>query len=86
MKPMNFQDDNTSILIDDFKDHYLLVFDLTSMQIATENYHYSELVEEPLRQELNLTFPLEHVTQLIVLAEQMSPVAVDKLGVNGGNS
>ena len=28
-KAMNFQDDFPSIPIDDFKDHYVLVFDLT---------------------------------------------------------
>ena len=33
MKAMNFQHDIPSILIDDFKDHYVLVFELTSMQI-----------------------------------------------------
>ena len=32
MKAMNFQGDIPSIPIDDFKDHYELVFDLTSMQ------------------------------------------------------
>ena len=37
MKTMNFQDDIPSIPIDNFKDHYVLVFDLTSMQDATEN-------------------------------------------------
>ena len=31
MKAMIFQDDNPSISIDNFKDHYVLVFDLTSM-------------------------------------------------------
>ena len=36
MKAMNFQDDIPSIPIDGFKDHYVLVFDLTSMQDATE--------------------------------------------------
>ena len=36
------------------------------MQDATENCHYPELVGEPLRLELNFTFPLEHVTELIV--------------------
>ena len=35
MKAMNFQDDIPSIPIDDFKDHYVLVFDSTSMQDAT---------------------------------------------------
>ena len=81
MKAMNFQDDIPSIPIDDFKDHYVLVFDLTSMQDATENSHCPELVGEPLRLELNFTNPLENVTELIVLGERMSSVAVDKFGV-----
>ena len=85
MKAMNFQDDIPSIPIDNFKDHNVLVFDLISMQDATENCHYPELVGEPLRLELNFTFPREHVTELIVLGERMSSVAVDKFGVVGKN-
>ena len=86
MKAMNFQDDIPSLPIDNFKDHYVLVFDLTSMQDATENCHYPELVVEPLRLELNFTFPPEHVTDSIVLGERMSSVAVDKFGVVGKKS
>ena len=85
MKAMNFQDDIPSIPIDDFKDHYVLVSDLTSMQGATENCHYPELVGEPLRLELNFTNLLENVAELIVLGERRSPVAVDKFGVVGKN-
>ena len=70
MKAMNFQDDIPSIPIDDFKDHYVLVFDLTSMQDATENCHYPEVFGEPLRLELKFTNLLENVTELIVLGEQ----------------
>ena len=81
MKAMNFP----SIPIDDFKDHYVLVFDLNSMQDATENCHYPELVGEPLILELNFTNPLENVTELIVLGERMSSVAVDRFGVVGKN-
>ena len=33
IKAMNFQDDIPSIPIDHFQDHYVLVFDLTSMQV-----------------------------------------------------
>ena len=83
MKAMNFQDDIRSTPIDNFEDHYVLVSVLTLMQDAAENCHYRELVGEPLRLELNLTYPLEHVTELIVLAERMSSVAVDKFGVVG---
>ena len=82
MKEMNFQDDIPSIPIDNFKDNYLIVFDLTSMQDATENCHYP-LVGEPLRLELFFIFPLEHVTQLIVFGRRMSSVAVDMFGVVG---
>ena len=85
MKAMNFQDDIPSIPIDNSKDQYVLVFDLTSMQDATENCHYPELVGEPFKLQLNFSFPLEHVTELTVFGERMSSVAVDKFGVVGKN-
>ena len=78
---MNCQKDISSIPIDNFKDHYVLVFHLTSMHGATEKCHSQELVGEPLKLELNFTFPLEQVTELIVLGKRMSSVAVDKFGV-----
>ena len=85
MKAMNFQDDFPSIPIDEFKDHYVQVIDLTSMQDATENCHYLEPVGEPLRLELSFNQHFENVTELIVLGERMSLVAVDKFGVVGKN-
>ena len=69
MEAINIQDDVSSFPIDDFKDHCVLVFDLTSMQDATENCHYFELVGEPLRLDLKFTNPREDVTELIVLGE-----------------
>ena len=83
MKAMNIQEDMPSISIDNLKNHYVLVFHLTSMQDTTENCHYSELVVEPLRLELNFTFPVEHVTELSVLGERISSIAVDKFTVVG---
>ena len=85
MKAMNIQDDIPSIPSDDLKDQYLLVFDLTTMQDATGNCHYPELVGQPLRLELNFTNPFQNVTELIVLGERMSSIAVDKCGVFGKN-
>ena len=83
MKANNFQNDKPSILVDNFKDHYVLVFDLTSMQNVTEHCHYPELIGEPLILELYFSSPLENVTEVIVLGERMSCVAVDKFGVVG---
>ena len=85
MKTMNIQDDIPSIPTDNSKNHYVLVFDLTSIQDATKICHCPEPVGEPLRLELNFIFPVEHVTELIVLGERMSSVAVDKFGVIGKN-
>ena len=86
MKAINFQDDIPSILIHSFSDHYLLVFDLTSTQDATESFTYAELVEEPVRLELNFTFPVERIKKLILLGEGMFSVGIDKFGGVGKNT
>ena len=86
MKAMNFQDYFPLRSIDTFKEHSVLLFDWTSMQDATEICHYPELVGEPLKLELNFIFPLEPVTELIVLSDRMSSVAVDRFGIGGKNN
>ena len=83
MKARNFPDDIPSIHIHNSIDLYVLVFDLTSMQNATESCHYLELIGEPLRLGLNFIFPLEHVSELINLGDRMSSIAVDDFGVVG---
>ena len=85
MKAMNYQDDVPSIPFDNFRDHFGLVFVLVSMQNATETFHCPELVGEPLRLELNFTFPLEHFGKLIVLGERMFFVEFDIFGIVGKN-
>ena len=86
MKAMNFQDDIPSNPFHYFKDQCVLGFDLTSMQDVTEKRHFPKLVGEPLRLELSFTSPLGLDTELNVLGERMSSVAVNKLGVVGKNS
>ena len=81
MKAMNFQDGNPLIAVDDFKDHNVLVFDLTARQDTTEHCHCPEIIGEPLRLELYFGSLLENVTKVIVFGECMSYVAVDKFGV-----
>ena len=82
---MNFQDNIPSKPIDIYKDHYVLMFGLISKQDATEICHSPELVGEPLRVELNSNIPVQHVTELIVMGEWLSSVAVDKFGNNKKN-
>ena len=85
MKAMNFQVDIPSIPVDNFKDNYVLVFDFISIQDATEHCHYPEVNGESLQLELYFSLPLEIITEVIVLGESLSFVAIDKFGVVGRN-
>ena len=77
------QDGNPSVLSDNFKHHFVLVFDLTLIQDATENCHYPKPVGQSLMVEPDFTFPLEPATELIVLGERKCSVAVDKVVIVG---
>ena len=61
---MKFQEGITSITNNFFNDQYVLVFDLKSMQNATERCLYTEQTGHRLSIEMNLTLPLENVTEV----------------------
>ena len=77
---MQFSEDFPALHMEDFQNHYILVFDLTSLQDAAEQLHYPELTGESLRLELFFEFPLEQVTEVIVLGERLSNIQNDKFG------
>ena len=83
VKAMNFRDDIPLIPIDNFKNHYVLVFDLNSVQDETENCQYPELVGEPQRLEQSFTSDLEHANEIILLGVRMFLNTVDKFWVVG---
>ena len=85
MKAMNFNEDIPALPLQVFQDHYILVFDLTSLQDAGECVHYPELTGESIRLELFFEYPLENVTEIIVLGERISTVKIDKFGTVGKN-
>ena len=63
-----------------FEGKVLLVYDLISIQDANVRCRYAELVGDQLRLELISTFPLEHVTEFILLEERMSAATFDEVG------
>ena len=60
MKAMQFIEDFPALPMEVFQNHYILVFDLTSLQDAAEQLHYPELSGESLRLEMFFffSFPL----------------------------
>ena len=85
MKAMQFNEDFPALPMEDFQNHYILVFDLTSLQDAAEQLHYPELSRESLRLEMFFQFPLEQVTEVIVLRERLSNVQIDNFGTVAKN-
>ena len=85
MKAMQFNEGFPALRMEDFQNHYFLVFDLTSLQDAAEQLHYPELGGESLRLEMFFQFPLEQVTEVIVLGERLSNVQIDKFGTVAKN-
>ena len=82
---MQFNDDLPALPLEDFQNHYFLVFDLISLQDAAEQLRYLELSGESLRREMIFQFPLEQVTEVIVLSERLSIVQIDKIGTVAKN-
>ena len=85
MKAMNFNEEIPALPHNLFQNHYVLVFDLTSLQEAGENIHYPELSGESIRLEMFFDRPLRSVTELIVLGERMSTVKIDQFGTVAKN-
>ena len=80
---MTRNDDEHSILIDNFINLYVLLFDSTSKQGASKIFLHPDLVAHPARLEVIFTLPPERVSELSILGEQMSSAAADKFGVDG---
>ena len=80
MKAIQFNEDFPALPMEDFQNHYTLVFDLNSLEDAAKQLHYPEISGESLRLEMFFQFPLEQVTESIVLGERLSNVQVDEFG------
>ena len=85
MKAMHLNEDFPAPPMEDFQNHYFLVFDLTSLQDAAEQLHYPELSGESLRLEKIFQFPLEQVTEVIALGQRLSNIQIDKFGTVAKN-
>ena len=85
MKAMNFNEEIPALPNHQFQNHYILVFDLTSLQDAGENIHYPELSGESIRLEMFFDRSLRNVTEIIVLGERMSTVKIDQFGTVAKN-
>ena len=52
MEALKFKEDGPNVKIENYPDHYLLFFDLTSMQESNEELYYPDIIAAGLRLEL----------------------------------
>ena len=78
MNAVNFNDEFPASPKYLFRDHYLLLFDLASLQEAAENIHYPKFSCKNLRLDLLFESPLRDIIELIVLRERVSTVKIEQ--------
>ena len=80
MKALHFNGDFPALPMEEFQNHYILVFDLTSLRDAAEQLHNPALCGEGLRIEMFSNFRVFPVPEVIVLGEKLINVQINKLG------
>ena len=80
LKAMKFEKDFPALPMEDFQNHYILVFDSISLQDAAEQLHSPGIREESLRLKLVFPFPVEQVTERLVLGGRQTYFQIDKFG------
>ena len=70
MKAINFNEKTPALPNNLFQNHYVLLFDLTSLQDAGGNINYPELSGRNIRLEMFFQPPAKTVTNLIILGER----------------
>ena len=73
-----FDEDGSLIKLDNYENHYYLVFDLTSTQQCNQKIQYPELVEAAIRVELKLSTNTSTPLELLVLEEGFTTVQNDR--------
>lgn len=78
IRALKFDEDGPGVEFQDFDNHFILAFDLTSTQEAHVHMYFRELLAAPLRLELQFKQALEKVVDVLVLGERLSTIAIDK--------
>ena len=77
---LHFDQDGPLIKLDNYENHYYLVFDLTSTLQCNQEIYYPEIVGAPIRVELEFSANTSTPLELFVLGERFTTVQIDHTG------
>lgn len=85
MESMTFNDDPPDMPLNDFENHFIQVYDITSLHDAGESLYYPELIGGSIRVELIFNESLADPTEVIILGERLSTILIDRHGTVAKN-
>ena len=80
MRALKFEEDGPGIPLEEYPEHFVQVFDLTSTQEAIVEIYYPDVVAASLRLELYFTSPLPSATEVAVFGERLLTIFINKTG------
>ena len=80
MEALKFKEDGPNVKLEDYQNHYLLFFDLTSMQESNVELYYPDIVASGLRLELYFSDNLKETVELMITGEKLSTVLIKNTG------
>ena len=80
MEALKFKEDGPNVKIENYPDHYLLFFDLTSMQESNVVLYYPDIIAAGLRLELYFSENLKETVELMIIGEKLTTVLIKNTG------
>ena len=80
MEALKFKDDGPNVKLVEYEDHYLLFFDLTSMQESNVELYYPDLVASGIRLELYFRENLKETVEVLVTGDKLSTILINNSG------
>lgn len=80
LRNLHFDHNSPGIALKEYKDHFVIVYDLTSTQQSNSQVYYPELVGGSLRLELIFKEALKDSIEVLVLGEQLTTLYVKSTG------
>ena len=79
MEALKFKEDGPNVKIENYPDHYLLFFDLTSMRESNVELYYPDIIAG-LRLELYFSENLKETVELMIIGEKLTTVLIKNTG------
>lgn len=80
LKNLHFEEDGPDIPLEDYENHFFMVFDMTSVGESNTQIYFPELTGGKIRVEFLFAEPLQKAVEILVLGETLTTILIDQAG------